>query len=214
MAFHDSRTMSAPFVDSFWLDGERVTDPHTYVSSAGNRTKTTKTLHAVTTCSTDSNGAPDPYHTQRTRSRDSSDEGLNLQVGYPERAASRRFQFLMFTVLCQDWQTATAEMCRWIGFDRSRPGIGCFWIRTCALIECLGTKRNFIYEWGLGVRRAQAMLSSCPEFEVVLRSAFARICSAVFVHTKGCARGFQPLMKSRILLVSSRTLRKGPRWIA
>lgn len=89
MAFHDSRTMLAPFVDSSLLDSERVTEPHTYVSSTGNRTKTTKTLHAVTTCSTDSNGAPDPYHTQRTGKRNSlGSEVLSFQVGCPERAAS------------------------------------------------------------------------------------------------------------------------------
>ena len=38
--------------------------------------------------------------------------------------------------------------------------------------------------------------------------------SAVLVHTKGWQRSFQPLMKARILIISSRTEAKVPRRMA
>jgi hypothetical protein len=50
--------------------------------------------------------------------------------------------------------------------------------------------------------------------EVVLRSAFLRIWSAVLVHTEGGQRWFQPLMKAQILIINSRTEAKVPRRMA
>src|SRR5215218_4373654 len=56
--------------------------------------------------------------------------------------------------------------------------------------------------------------SSGPNLKLLDGGLFARICSGVLVQTKGWQRSFQPLLKARILVISSRTERKVPRWMA
>lgn len=64
--------------------------------------------------------------------------------------------------------------------------------------------------WALKVTRSTIAATSLGSvFEVVGRLVFLRMSAAVLVHTRGCLRSFQPLMKARILALRSRTERTG-----